>query len=84
MHAAMQKKPAMVHPIRRGPMAESGCATATGRTNVRSAAVVAVAAWGATMPAKSTPKPTNAMVTTAATLFVETTVPRTIKQAPAT
>ena len=56
-------------------MAETGCATATGRTNVSSAAVVAVAAWGATIPAKSTAKPTTAMVTTAATLLVETTVP---------
>ena len=46
-----------VHPTRRGPMADTGCATATGRTKVRSAAVVAVAAWGATIPAKSTAKP---------------------------
>ena len=60
-------------------MADAGCATATGRTKVRSAAVVAVAACGATIPAKSTPKPTTAMVTTAATLFVETTVPSTVK-----
>ena len=51
---------------------------------MRSAAVVAVAAWGATIPAKSTAKPTSAMVTTAATLLVETTVPRTMKQAPTT
>ncbi len=36
------------------------------------AAVVAVAAWGTTIPAKSTAKPTIPIVTTAATLFVET------------
>ena len=71
----MQKTAAIVHPRRRGPTADAGCATATGRTKVRSAAVVAVAAWGATTPAKSTAKPTSAMVTTAATLLVETTVP---------
>ena len=82
MQAVMQKTPASVHPSRRGPTADAGCATATGRTKVRSAAVVAVAAWGATIPANSTPKPTTAMVTTASTLFVETTVPRTVKQAP--
>ena len=84
MQAAMQKTAAIVHPTRRGPMAEAGCATATGRTKVRSAAVVAVAAWGATIPAKSTANPTSAIVTTAATLWVETTVPSTMKQAPTT
>ena len=80
----MQKAAASVHPTRRGPIAEAGCATATGSTNVRRAAVDAVAAGGATMPAKSTPKPTRAMVTTAATLCVETTVPSTMKQPPTT
>ena len=80
----MQKAAAIVHPMSRGPMAETGCATATGRTKVSKAAVVAVAAWGATIPAKSTPKPTIPIVTTAATLCVETTVPSTMKQAPTT
>ncbi len=80
----MEKTAASVQPRRRGPTAEAGCATETGRTNVSSAAVDAVAAWGATMPAKSTAKPTSAMMTTAATLWVEATVPTTMKQAPTT
>ena len=84
MQAVMQKTAASVQPTRRGPTAEAGWATATGRTKVSSAAVDAVAACGATMPAKSTAKPTSAMVTTAATLWVETTVPSTVKQAPTT
>ena len=82
MQAAMQKAAASVQPMRRGPMADAGWATATGRTKVSRAAVVAVAACGATIPVKSTAKPTTAIVTTAATLCVETTVPRTVKQAP--
>ena len=60
MQAATQKAAASVQPIRRGPMADAGSATATGRTKVSRAAVVAVAAWGATIPAKSTAKPTTA------------------------
>ena len=80
----MQKAAAIVHPMSRGPIADTGWATATGKTKVSRAAVVAVAACGATTPAKSTAKPTSAIVTTAATLFVETTVPSTTKQAPTT
>ena len=68
MQAVMQMTPASVQPNSRGPIAESGCATATGRTKVRRAAVVAVAARGATIPANSTAKPTNPMVTTASDL----------------
>ena len=82
MQAVMQKAPASVHPSRRGPMAETGWATATDKTKVSSAAVVAVAICGTTIPVKSTAKPTNPMVTTAATLFVETKVPSAMKQAP--
>ena len=78
----MQHAAAIVHPTRRGPISEVGAATATGSTKVRRAAVDAVAAGGAAMPAKSTPKPTRAMVTTAATLCVETAVPSTVKQDP--
>ncbi len=44
MQAVMQKAPASVQPMRRGPMADTGSATATGRTKVSRAAVVAVAA----------------------------------------
>ena len=84
MQAVMQKAAASVQPMRRGPMADTGWATATGRTKVSSAAVVAVAACGATIPAKSTAKPTTPIVTTAATLCVETKVPSTVKQAPTT
>ena len=84
MVAVMQKTPAIVQPTRRGPTCEAGWATATGRTNVNSAAVDAVAAWGATMPVKRTTKPTTAIVMTAATLCVDTTVPSTVKQAPTT
>ncbi len=82
--AATEKAAASVHPRSRGPMAEAGCATETGRTNVKRAAVEAVAAGGATTPAKSTTKPTRAMATTAATLWVETSVPSAMKQLPAT
>ena len=58
----MQSAAASVHPTRRGPTAEAGWATATGRTKVSRAAVDAVAACGDAMPAKSTTKPTTAMV----------------------
>ena len=78
----MQKAAASVHPTSRGPISEDGAATATGSTKVRRAAVDAVAAAGAAIPAKSTPKPTRAMVATAATLCVETSVPSTVKQLP--
>ena len=76
----MLKAAASVQPTMRGPTAEAGAATDTGRTNVSNAAVEAVAAWGETMPAKRTPKPTSPMATTAATLWLETTVPSTMKQ----
>ena len=46
------------------------------------AAVDAVAAWGETMPAKRTPNPTKAITTMAATLWVDTTVPRVMKPVP--
>jgi hypothetical protein len=78
--AATEAAEARVHPSRRGPTAEAGWATDTGRMNVSSTAVVAVAAAGATMPAKSTAKPARAIATTAATLLVETTVPSTMRQ----
>ena len=78
----MLKAAASVHPTRRGPTAEAGWATATGRTKVSRAAVDAVAACGDAMPAKSTTKPTTAIAATAATLCVETTVPSTTKQLP--
>ena len=84
MVAVMQKTPANVQPSNRGPTSEAGWATATGRTNVNSAAVDAVAAWGDTIPVNSTAKPTTAIVMTAATLWVDTTVPSTVKQAPTT
>ena len=76
----MQSAAASVHPTRRGPTAEAGWATATGRTKVSRAAVDAVAACGDAMPAKRTMKPTTAMAATAATFCVETTVPSTTKQ----
>ena len=63
-----------------GPTAEAGADRDTRRTNVNKAAVEAVAAWGTTMPAKRTAKPTTPMATTAATLSLETTVPSTIKK----
>ena len=78
----MQEAAASDHPRRRGPISEVGWATATGSTKVRRAAVEAVAAAGAAIPAKSTPKPTRAIVTTAAALWVEATVPSTTKQLP--
>ena len=84
MQAPVQKAAAIVHPISRGPTAETGCATATGRTKVSKAAVVAVAAWGATIPVKRTPKPTIPIATMAATLCVEATVPSTMEQVPTT
>ena len=84
MQVVMEKAAASVHPSSRGPIAEAGCATETGRTNVKRAAVDAVAAGGATTPAKSTTKPTTAMAATAASLWVDTTVPSTMKQPPAT
>ena len=78
----MLKTAASVQPTMRGPTAEAGAATDTGRTNSSNAAVEAVAAWGATMPAKRTPKPTRPMATTAAALWLETTVPITMKRLP--
>ncbi len=80
----MQQTPAITQPIIRQPTADDGWATATGKTNKSNAAVDAVAARGSTIPAKSTTKPTTAIVTTAATLLVETTVPRMMKTLPAT
>ena len=74
---------ANAQPISRGPMAEAGWTTATGSTKVRRAAVDPVAAWGETMPANSTPNPTTAITAMAATLWVETTVPRAMKPVPA-
>ncbi len=44
--------------------------------------MAAVAAWGATMPAKSTRKPTTAMAATAGTLWVETSVPNAMNPHP--
>ncbi len=60
-------------------MADAGWATATGRTKVSRAAVAAVAAWGVTMPAKSTRNPITAMATTAGTLWVDAAVPSAMK-----
>ncbi len=47
----MQNAAASVQPTNRGPTWDAGSATATGSTNVKSAAVVAVAATGETIPA---------------------------------
>ena len=80
----MQHTPAMAQPIMRHPTADAGCATATDRTNVSNTAVDAVAAWGSTIPAKSTTNPTTPMVATAAALLVDTTVPRAIRTLPPT
>ncbi len=82
MHAGMQKTPANAQPARRGPTLAAGWATATGRTNINSAAVDAVTAWGETIPMKSTPNPTIAIATTASTFCCETTVPRVMKTIP--
>ena len=78
----MENAPASAHPSRRGPRADAGWATATGNTKVRIAAVDAVAACGEKIPEKSTAKPTTAIATTAATLSVETTVPREMRPLP--
>ena len=67
----MLNAPASSQPRRRGPIAEAGWATATGSTNMRSAAVDAVAARGVTIPAYRTANPTTAMATTAANSSVE-------------
>ncbi len=48
------------------------------------AAVDAVAACGAMIPEKSTRNPTTPIATTAATLFVDATVPTTTKMLPTT
>ena len=82
MQAVMQKTPAMHQPDQAGTDLRGRLGHGDGRTKVNRAAVDAVAACGARIPAKSTAKPTTAIVTTAATLFVETTVPSTVKQAP--
>ncbi len=75
----MQNAAASVQPTNRGPTWVAGSATATGNTNVKSAAVVAVAATGETIPAYSTAKPTNAMATTAAASWVDATVPSAMR-----
>ena len=77
--AGMAMAPASSQPTRRGPMADGGSATATGRTKVSRAAVAQVAIWGATMPAKRTRNPTTAMATTASTWWVDTAVPSAMK-----
>ena len=84
MQAGMQTATAMAQPSNRGPMADAGWATATGSTKTSRAAVEALAAWGETIPANSTPNPTTAMTTTAATLSRETAVPRAMKPVPRT
>ncbi len=84
MQAGRHSAPASAHPSSRGPIAEDGWATATGSTNSNEAAVDAVAAWGETMPAKSTTNPTTAMATTDNALLVDTAVPRAMKAAPVT
>ncbi len=74
--------PASAKPPRRGPIEETGAATATGRTKVNSAAVDAVAACGATIPANRTTKPTTAIAATAATLWVDAVVPTVTNTVP--
>ena len=78
----MQPTPAMAQPNSRGPMSDTGPATATGRTKVSNAAVDAVATCGDTIPAYSTRNPTTAMEMTAAALCVETVVAITMNTAP--
>ena len=78
-HAGTEKAAASVQPTNRGPTCDAGAATATGRTNVKSTAVVAVAAAGATVPAYRTAKPTSAIASTAATLWVDATVPSAMR-----
>ena len=46
--------------------------------------MLAVAACGEAIPAKSTTKPTTAMAATAATLWVEATVPMVTRTPPTT
>ena len=84
MHAGMQKAPATTQPSSRGPRSDRGTVTATGSTKSRRAAVEAVAAWGVTIPANSTTKPTTAMATTEATLSVENNVPMMMNPTPTT
>ena len=82
MQAVTQNTAAKAHPSSRGPTALGGWATATGNTNIRRAAVDALAIWGDTIPTKRTQNPTTAISTTAATLSSETTVPKEIRQLP--
>ena len=76
--------PAIAQPTSRGPTAEFGAATATGRTKTRRTAVDAVAIVGDTIPANRTANPMTAIVTTAAILWVEATVPSEMRTAPIT
>ena len=80
----MQRTPASTHPRSRSPIAEAGAVSDTGSTKKSSAAVDAATACGLTTPAKSTPKPTTAMDTTAAAGCVEHNVPTVMNAAPAT
>lgn len=82
MQAVMQATAAHAQPSRRGPMAEAGWATATGRTKMSNVAVDAAAACGDTIPAKSTANPTTAMTPTETHLCVETTVPSAMRPLP--
>ena len=82
MLAGTEKAAATDHPKSRGPIADTGWATATGKTKRSNVAVGAIAACGETIPTNKTTKPTSAIDTTAATLCVDAAVPRAMNPIP--
>ena len=81
----MQKAAASVHPTKRGPTADAGCGHGDREDERQDAAVAAVAAWGATIPAKSTAKPDETpWRPPRRPSWVDTTVPSAMKQLPTT